>query len=118
MAATHTAATGAGRKPPTRDGPAPGFPESGASCRGSSVMRRGFIRGVLIFGAVAATAFTAYVGVVFGKPWPELLRTWLLLFGALALAPLGMSLLSLAAWAARIGRREAVDGATGSQRDR
>ena len=65
-----------------------------------------FVRGVLAFGFLAATGFVAYAHKSLGLSWAEGLRAWLLLFGVLALAPLGVSLFSPVSWAYRIGLLE------------
>jgi hypothetical protein len=80
-------------------------------------MRRGFIAGVFAFGAVVATLFAAYLRFGAGQPWPDVLRAWLVILGALTVAPLfgarplvAIAFLSPAAWGWLVGRMERRGG--------
>jgi hypothetical protein len=77
-------------------------------------MRRSFIRGVFAFGAVAATAFAAYVRFGMGEPWGDTIRAWLLIFAALTFFPLFGGVFSPAAWAYLAGW---LDGRRGRPRN-
>jgi hypothetical protein len=73
-------------------------------------MRKGFVLGVFAFGAVVATLIAAYVRFGMGQPWPDALRAWLLILGALTVAPLSGAFLSPAAFGWLVGRMERRGG--------